>query len=371
MVFEPVGFFLDVMWYAGIFAILAISLNLEYGYTGIPNFGQAFFFGMTAWLAAVLTSILLPQFLNAILGGNVLPAAANAMDTFYTAPDAAKVVAANPALAAVIIVVTIAACVAFGAFLGFLASLPAARLREDFFAITLLALNAAMFYIMATSQLRPIFGQSEGVNGVGALFLLLKSVLGDSPYAMGIAQNLVAWTGALIAFILAERIANSPYGRVMKAVRDDEIAAMSIGKNVAKVRTEVMMLGSALAAFAGALWILGYGPYPVFLYGTMLKLDDVSFVAVTMVVVGGMASNIGALVGAIAIRWLLRVPYLVGPALAANPLLAKIATRLGFVVLGAITILMLMFRPKGLIPEKPVKTPAWSVLEEKEGEKSG
>jgi branched-chain amino acid transport system permease protein len=159
-------------------------------------------------------------------------------------------------------------------------------------------------------------------------------------------------------YLLLERWGNSPLGRVLKSIRDDELASKSIGKFTYRYKLLALTIGSGIAGLAGALYAF------YFLYlnpDTFIPL--ITFLIWVMVIIGGMANNAGVILGTAIVILINRLTQIakdyINLPLEPNYFQAMLV--------GLLIILFLMFRPQGLVPEKPVRTPAWRVLEEKAG----
>jgi branched-chain amino acid transport system permease protein len=163
----------------------------------------------------------------------------------------------------------------------------------------------------------------------------------------------------LVLIWLSERALNSPWGRMMRAIRDNEIAASAMGKNVTKRHLQIFIIGSAVVGLAGAMLTSMEGQLVPGVYSPL----RFTFLIWVMVIVGGSGNNWGAVLGGLLLGWLwLAVEYL-GPglmgfvtqALPAGDLkthLIDSAQHMRLVVLGLVLLLVLRFAPRGLIPEK-------------------
>ncbi|TLZ43312.1 MAG: branched-chain amino acid ABC transporter permease [Methanobacteriota archaeon] len=261
----------------GIYAILALSFNLEYGYTGQPNLGKVFFLSIGAYVA------------GAVVAHTIAALTGYGEDLFTARAANARLLyaAANPgAILGLFAVILVLATLAGAAF-GVLASYPALRLRGDFLAIVLIAVGEVGRVFVRTYQ--PIAGGNIGTGGVPNPFVFLGDRTGR------VAFSLVALALALVVFLLVQRLSNTPFGRVLKSVRDDELVSNVLGKRAPQVKALVLAVGSGIAAIAGVLW--------AFWYQTVAADDFVpqtTFLVVAMVLLGGAANHRGALVGAIA-----------------------------------------------------------------------
>jgi len=171
---------------------------------------------------------------------------------------------------------------------------------------------------------------------------------------------LAMFGAVLLALIwLSERALNSPWGRMMRAIRDNEVAASAMGKNVTRRHLQIFIIGSAVVGLAGAMLTSMEGQLVPGVYSPL----RFTFLIWVMVIVGGSGNNWGAVLGGLLLGWLwLAVEYL-GPNLmgyvtAALPPgdlkthLIDSAQHMRLVTLGIVLLLVLRFAPRGLIPEK-------------------
>jgi branched-chain amino acid transport system permease protein len=327
-------FIVDSLAIFSVYLIISISLNLEAGYTGVPNFGKVLVVAGGAFVAGFL-----PGRLMALLMG-LDPGLGYVKDNARIVSLVTKEFEANVPMAITMFIITILVAMLVGAVLGFIASYPAIRLREDYLAIILLAMG-------------------EGIRIVGQnYFPLVGGTVGVSipnPFAcVGgyrlIVITFVMLTIALLTLFYAERLARSPLGRLLRAVRDCEIAASSLGKNISGIRTKVLIVGSALGAVGGAL----YAFYAASTIAVAYSRVSWTFWPWTIVTLGGLANNMGVAVGTmffIVVRRL--ITFYKRPL---EPLLPFDVVWLDLLLLGFALILILLYRPEGLIPEKPTFT---------------
>ena len=291
-------YFLDFVVLAGIFGILALSLNLEFGFAGLANFGKVAFFLTGAYTYALLSQIGIPFYLCLIIGALI------------------------------------------AAVFGLLISLPALRLRADYLAIVVLTFGEILRMIVKAENI----GGFRGMVDVSPIFPWMGSPLIYRLENIGLIGLCL-----LICFVVAQLMANSPYGRVMRAVREDEMAAEALGKDRAKYKAQIFMIGSAMAGLAGGL----YAQYIQFISPGMF-LPMVTFTVWIMVLLGGPANNWGVLLGAGLIELFDR-----GANMAKDYLTLPIdPSNLQYILFGALIILVLLYRPQGLLKERGVKTKA-------------
>ena len=323
----------------GIYAILALSFNLEYGYAGQPNLGKVFFFSIGAYVAGILVA----HGTAALTGytGDLFTAQAANARLLYAA--------ANPGTILSFFIGALALAGLVGAGFGVLASYPALRLRGDFLAIVLIAVGEVgrVFVRVYT----PLAGGNIGIGGVPSPFVFL----GDR--GARVAFSVLVLLLALGTFLFASRLSNSPLGRLLKSVRDDELASNVFGKRTPWVKAQILAVGSGIAAIAGVLW--------AFWFQTVAADDfipQLTFLVVAMVLLGGAGNHRGVLVGAITMTVLdhvTRPSFYAILGFEAN--LAFDINYLRYILIGLMIILILMFRPGGVLPEKPVRTPALDI----------
>lgn len=325
----------------GISLILALSFNLEYGYGGQPNLGKVFFFSIGAYVAGVFTA-------------HVVWALAGAPADVPFFEERGAVVRhafaqGNPGAILGVFVGSLVIASVVGAAFGYLAAYPALRLRGDFLAITLIAVGEAGRVFVLNYE--PLAGGVFGLPGVPNPFAWLPARAVEAAYA----ALVLAFAAGVYVFVV--RLSNSPLGRLLKAIRDDELAASVYGKDAPRAKAHILAVSSGIAALAGALNVS---------YVQQVFAGDyvplISFTVVTMVILGGVSNHKGVFVGAVLITLLDLVTRPVFFAMFDifwRPPFDMNYVR--YVATGVIIVLVLMFRPGGLIPERPVETEAQRV----------
>jgi len=295
----PLLYGCDLIVYIGIFGIVSLSLNLEYGFAGLANFGKVAFFLIGAYTYALLSQIGVPFYLCLTAGALV------------------------------------------SAIFGLLVSLPALRLRADYLAIAVLAFGEILRLIMKSEKW--LAGGNWGI-AVSPIFPWTGSHLLYRLENVGLVYLCL-----FICFLVLQLLANSPYGRAMRAIREDEVAAEALGKDRSKFKAQALMLGSAMAGLAGGL----YAQYLQYALPDMF-MPMVTFTVWIMVLLGGPANNWGALLGAALVEIFDRgtnilKDYFVLPI---DP------SDLQYILFGALIILVLLYRPQGLLKESTIQTKA-------------
>lgn len=327
----------DILAFFAVYAIAAIALNLAYGYAGVPNFGlHMVVLGGAAVVGGLIGRL---TFFAFAAHAGLSPDLDYISHNSLIVTELSKYFASNPAAGLLIFLASLALAVAVGALLGYLLALPAARLREDYLAMATLAIAEVFFNILRFE--RGIIGGTIGVQIVDPLSWLPSRSL---VYPLILIAALVA------VYVIAERLVHSPLGRSFKAVRDDDVAAAALGYNVARLRELSMALAGAIGGFAGALWAY----YTLGLNAISYSRVYWTFVPWLLVILGGMANNLGVMLGALIYVVIKRVIIMGKDYL--NPYLPFDVAWLEYILVGAVIILILVYRPQGIIPETPLKT---------------
>jgi len=329
-----------------------VSLNLEYGFAGQPNFGQVLFYGLGAFIGATVAANLLPL-LAGLAAGNIC--------TVSSQLAREQVALSQPAISISVWAIALVCSMVAGGVVGLVASYPALRVKEEWYLSMILLVGGEIFRIivMNTQQLGCGF---NGLAGITSPFYWMSSYFQQPGLQSEVPTGLYALvilTMALVCFALAQRVGNSPYGRLLKSIRDDKIAAGSLGKDVGKVRRQIMILGSVMAGLAGALYV-----YYIGVASTDDFIPAVTFSIWVMMILGGYANNRGLLLGTFVITMLDRGSLVSGLLLqSALPDFNSNLILYGRYMVEAVILLMLLaFRQKGLIPETRVRTNAYTVF---------
>jgi branched-chain amino acid transport system permease protein len=322
-----------LLTFFGIAALMAISLNLEYGVAGIPNFGQALFVSLGAYTAGMTYTRLLPL----LAGQEVIFPCGNTLNPALQLRT--EIMRTLPSIGLVNFAITLVIAAVIGGIVGYGISYLTLRVRQEWYLALVLLVGGEIVRIIVRGY-EPIICASNGLSGVAQPFNWL-----DNAQLSSILFALMVLGFAFAAYLYSERLVRSPYGRLLKAVRENERVARSLGKNVARIRAQIMFIGSAMAAVAGVLFALNIGFVSANDYVVTLTLD-----VWVMIVLGGMGNNRGALVGALLVTVLDRVTAIV--AIQLNMLSSEFEFNyLRFILFGVILLLMLRYRPQGILPE--------------------
>lgn len=293
---------LSIIALASVFSLLTLALNLHFGIAGLINFGIVAYFAVGAYTYAILTQPP-PGALDKYVAGLELPAWAGVLGGVVTA-------------------------VLFAVVTGW----PCLRLRTEYLALTTFA-----FAEVLNSVLRNTGAIGNGTRGLSNILPPFYTTFPIEDYDLWVAGLMVAIL--LVTTVAMQRLSASPFGATLRAIRDDELAAAAIGKRVARFRLEAFLAGAALAGVAGILFAW---------YTTLVSPDlftaNITFTAFIALVIGGVGSNYGALIGSFllfGIQEAIRVVPLSDDA-------AQLLSSLRPVPFGLALILILRFRPQGL-----------------------
>ncbi len=283
-------FWLHVLNMIGLFTILGLSLNLLLGYGGLASMAHAAFFGVGAYAAAL-----------------------TARDLGWPFP------------------LTMAAAVVLTTILAGVVTFPALRVRGEYLILLTLAFQMVVYGLMLSWV-----DLTAGRTGISAI--PRPRLLGATLVTPAQFLPLIAFC-AVVVFAIAYRIGESPLGRILKAMRDDELATLAIGKSVLRYKVLVFCVSGGLAAVAAAL----FAHYQAFINPFSFNLDRSIFL-VALVVLGGTANPLGTVVGAFLFVGLPEVLRF----LQARP---DIVDAIRNLVFGLLLVLFMRFRPEGFIPE--------------------
>ncbi|MGH2945674.1 MAG: branched-chain amino acid ABC transporter permease [Solirubrobacteraceae bacterium] len=303
--FTDIDFWIGVGILAGTYTIFALGLQINVGFTGIVNFGQAGFMAIGAYTMGILV--------------------VKAGWSFWLALPAATAVA----MAA-----------------GLLIGLPSLRLRADYFAIVTIAFAEIIRYVAQNA--RELTGGNQGLLGYDDAWADVSLWMLDRLEAFGLGDQfllpllLVTWTVALVLIVVLSAVQRTPWGRVLRAIREDEDAARALGKNTFAYKLQSLMIGAALGAVAG--------------YFLALNLAFVSpesfeplftFIGYAVLILGGLASYAGVALGGLVLWTLLEATRFLD-----LPLAAEKVAALRFMLVGLLLILLMAFRPQGMLGKR-------------------
>jgi neutral amino acid transport system permease protein len=305
-----------------VFCLAAIGLNIHFGYTGLLNFGQAGFMAVGGYAVGTIV--------------------ATADMSFWFG----------------VLVAFVASTV-----LTLLLGVPTLRLRADYLAIVTLAAAEIIRLVVGSSQnpMRDWFGGKDGrqdfVDDFRALNPLNGAVdLGFVEFSRNDAWvAIVGWILVGLACLLVWGLMRSPWGRVLKGIREDEDAVRSLGKNVYGYKMQALLLGGLIGTVAGIVGAL---------YNSSVVPDDfatdTTFFAYAMLILGGAARVFGPVVGAVLFWFLITGlgAFFDEATLPPDPLIPSFimdpqqASLVRFIALGLILMLLMIFRPQGIFGDR-------------------
>ena len=302
-----------------VYALAGIGLNIHFGYTGLLNFGQAGFVALGAYGTAVTVEYFeQSMWLGAVAG--------------------------------------LVAAAVFALLLG----VPTLRLRADYLAIVTIAAAESLRLILRSVTFTPVLGGSSGVNNFAGEFYDINPFspgrYGFGPlefrhtqiWPMAVGWGLVAVT-ALLVFLLMR----SPWGRVLKSIREDEDAAVSLGKNVFSYKMQALVLGGVIGALGGFVNAVATQSVQPDNYGTPL-----TFFILTALLLGGAARVIGPVVGAMVFWMVLTFTDTFLRQASRNDLIPDsimTGTQVGavrFMLVGVLLCALIIFRPQGIFGDR-------------------
>jgi neutral amino acid transport system permease protein len=300
-----------------IYCLAAIGLNVQFGYAGLLNFGQVAFVAIGAYSVG---AIVITAGLNLWLA----------------------------------ILVGLVASVVLALILG----IPTLRLRADYLAIVTIAAGEIVRQIVRSIALRDVLGGANGLNGkMGQEFHDLNPFPADFklPFLTWTRQDLwvvvVGWCLVAIFTLLIWLLVRSPWGRVIKGIREDENAVISLGKNTYIYKMQALILGGLMGSVGGIVWAVAKQSVQPDSF-----VPDVTFFAYTILLLGGAARVFGPIAGAI-IFWFLLVfvgEFLNG-AIQAGWIDFMTPTDVGpirFILVGLGLMCLMIFRPQGIFGDK-------------------
>lgn len=298
--------------FAGIYSVVVLGLNVQWGFTGLFNIGIAAFFGVGAYASAIVTTGANPHY----LGGFAMPWVAGAVAAMF-----------------------------FSGLIAFFIGIITLRLRTDYLAIASIGI---------AEILRLAFKNEEWLtNGVRGISEIPTPLAGLTQRYDDVVYMVFVLAVIVIVYVLLERAYRSPWGRVQRAIRENETAAMAIGKNTLAFRLQSFVLGSTVMGLGGAL----YGSFVNFISPEAFLPEFATFLPWVMLIAGGAANNRGAILG----TYLIWLVWAATEYVLTNTLPEEWSTRAGALrvfLIGLILVLILVFRPEGILPEKRPRLPA-------------
>jgi len=283
-------YWLHILVLIGIYAIAALALNLVAGYAGLLSMAHAAFYGVGAYVVALLGLKLgLPFWLSIVCAASVT------------------------------------------SLLGFIASLALLRVHDDHFVLVTFGLQ-----LIATGLMTNWIAATNGPMGLPGI---------PQPILFGFSFDThwrflaLTWSFATVAFAFCRCLVRAPFGRVLRAIREDEVFAQAMGKNVTNYKVTVFVVAAALVSIAGGL----YASYTTFIDPTSFTIQESIFL-LAIVIVGGAGNLWGSILGAAILVAAPELLRFVG-------LPSSVAANVRQILYGTLLVIVMLFRPRGLLGE--------------------
>jgi len=283
-------YLLHILILIGIYTLLAVSLNLIVGYAGLLSVAHAAFYGVGAYVAALLA-------------------------LKFNSPFLANIICA----------------ILLTSLLGVLVGAPSLRIKDDYFAIATFAFQVITFSIM--NNWVSLTGGPMGLPGIHSPLILAWKVNSHIDFLV-----LVSFLCIFIVW-LSLKIGHSPFGRVLKSIREDEVFTQALGKNIAFFKVAIFVISAGMASVAGVI----YAYYISFIDPTSFTVMESIFI-ISIVIIGGTGNIWGSVLGAVFLVVLPEVLRFLG-------IPSAIAANMRQIIYGALLVLCMMYRPQGFLGE--------------------
>ena len=291
-----INFLIYFLTMIGIYSVLAMSLNFQVGFTGLINFGQVAFFCIGAYTSSLLVVKAGAPLIVGFLGG-----------------------------------------MALSGLFGYIISIPTKSLKADYWAIATLAGGEVVRLVALNEK-----GLTEGAFGVMSIPQPFDWFFSRDTYPLFYLLLIVACV--VTVYFALSLLTNSPFGRNLKAIRDEEDLCLSLGKNTRKLKLEAMVVAGMVAGLAGAL----FAHYITYISPENFRPIE-TFLMWAMIIVGGRGNHLGAILGAVVIQLFNISTRFIGGYV---PFGSDFMSALRMVIIGVLIVLFLLYRPEGLIKER-------------------
>ena len=303
-----------------VFVLAAMGLNFHYGYTGLMNFGQAAFLAAGAYGVAI------------------------SFETFGWS-----------------MWVGIPVGILFSMLLALLLGIPTLRLRGDYLAIVTIAASEIIRLIARSEALEDITGGNSGINGFANPFYDLNPFKNGEFYQLGpfkylgarLWVQIVGWIVVALVALVTYLLVRSPWGRVLKSIRENEDAARSLGKNVYGYKMQALMIGGVIGALGGILGAIGDQSVQPDSFVTRT-----TFIAYACLILGGAARVGGPILGGVIFYVAFRFLDVIVDQMEKNNWVPDSVVNsiqaglVRFMFLGIALMLLMVFRPQGILGNK-------------------
>ncbi len=283
-------YWLHILIMVAIYSIAALALNLVAGYTGLLSIAHAAFYGIGAYVVALMALRLGCPFWASIL-----------------------------------------CAAAMAGLLGLIVSIPSIRVHDDYFVLVTFGMQ-----VIATGIMTNWIAATNGQMGLPGI---------PQPALFGFVFDThwrflaLSWTVAIATFVFCFVLVRAPFGRVLRAIREDELFAQAMGKNVTYHKVAVFVVSAALAGIAGGL----YASYITFIDPMSFTIQESIFM-LAIVIVGGAGNLWGSLLGAVILVAIPEFLRFLG-------LPSFLAANIRQMLYGALLVILMLFRPRGMLGE--------------------
>lgn len=282
---------------AGVYALMALGMNVIWGMAGLINLGLVGFFAVGAYASGLITLKLGAPIAVGVAAGTLLAAG-----------------------------------------VGVLVALITVQLRGDYLAIVTLGFAESLRIVMSNELW--IANGTDGLSGIPGPF---RAQLG--PHLFNLLYLGIVVAAVVVLFFLVDRLVNSPFGRVLRAIRDDEEIARFAGKNVVVFKVKAFAFGSAALGLAGAL----YGHFTSYIAPDLFAPLLTLYVKLSLLT-GGLGNSMGAVLGAVLVVFFLESTRFLAPLIPGLSAVQAAAVR--ELAISVALLLILRFYAKGLLPER-------------------
>ncbi|WP_106246954.1 branched-chain amino acid ABC transporter permease [Allonocardiopsis opalescens] len=300
-----------------VYVMAAIGLNLHFGYAGLLNFGQVGFMLVGMYGVAISVGTFeLPLWVGLLVG------------------------------------------IGLAVVLALLLGIPTLRLRSDYLAISTIAAGEILRLTFGSRVFEDITGGVYGLQGIAQEFRdanPLPDMTYGVPGVLAFTHRdawvlLVGWLVVALLLVVSWLLIHSPWGRVVKGIREDEDAVRSLGKNVYLYKMQVLVLGGVFGALAGAVWILHLGNVQHTYF-----MPIVTFMLWAGMILGGPGRILGPVLGMVILQFFLTgMDSLLREAIGsgvipADTLSSSAVGSIRFVLVGVVLMALMVFRPQGIL----------------------
>jgi branched-chain amino acid transport system permease protein len=309
------SFLIGIITIVAIYCILVLGLNLRWGYCGLLDFGIAGFFLIGSYTAAILISAPSESYLFGVKH-----------TVGFGVPWPLGLIAAGVS----------------SGLLAYLIGIPTLRLRGDYLAIVTIGMAEILRYVVVNEK-----WLTRGVQGIRDIRRPLESFFPAASLPSDVVLLILTLAILALFFAVSQRIYRSPFGRVLRAIREDDVVTSFLGKPVSKFMMVTFVLGGIYMGVAGALFAM---------YTTAIEpyqfIPTYTFLIWGCLIVGGSGNNWGALLGGALLMGLFIQGTRFLPPISSQP---QLIPAMRYIAVGVLIIVVLRLRPRGILPEKTIQ----------------